>query len=273
MGDQLDGSGDQAVQTRTEFEGQVYSYKKYIGKALIVNNKDFKGPEKAKKQKTYSREGSENDVQAIRQLLDKLGFEIQEEKNLTKSKLKETIHDLASRENYYKDVGCFLCVIMSFGEPGIIICPGEENRKDERLEIKEIQAPFTGEKCKALATRPKIYFIMGNENYEEDDQSDGPGIEMRKPETRKIPRECNFLTQCSHESDHGNWKEKKPSPYISAVIEAFTTHVVNLKETGEDLDVLKVMTRINGIMVDKDAKIPLVTSLLTKRHHFRTTTA
>ncbi|XP_021380375.1 caspase-7-like [Mizuhopecten yessoensis] len=272
MSDGTDGSGptggsEQRSQlTREEFERQTYPENfQFVGRALIVNNHIFKGEQT--NNKGEFRKGSEIDVQKIEALLSKLGFtkeNIKKGENLTKDELKEEIKKAAKKD--YSDFGCFLCVIMSFGEPGIIICPGKDGQPDERCELKDIQAPFTGDKCKSLATKPKIYFIMGNDNYVKKDVSEGGAgsLPLVKLETKKIPRECNFVTQYSSETDQGFWSRGEASPYIAAVIEAFETHVLK-----ENMDILKLLTRINGIMAKEDSLIPLVTSLLTKRFHFR----
>nr|ADN05225.1 caspase [Azumapecten farreri] len=271
MSDGTDNSGqagrsDQNPQvTREEHEGPIYPQNvKFVGRALIVNNDTFKGDSK----KGVYRSGSDIDVKEIYDLLLKLGFterNIVRRENLTKKELKHEITEAAGQK--YDDYGCFLCVIMSFGEPGIIICPGKNDQPDERCELKDIQSPFTGEKCRTLATKPKIYFIMGSDNYIRKDVSEGgkPSQPPFVPETKKIPRECNFITHYSTETDQGNWNRKKASPYIEAVIKAFKTHVLG----GGDMDILKLLTRINRIMAEEHASIPLVTSLLTKRYHFR----
>jgi len=63
--------------------------------------------------------------------------------------------------NNYKEYSCFLCVIMSFGEPGILYCKGsEENSGNEKCELKELQEYFKSHKCGSLALKPKIFLIQ-----------------------------------------------------------------------------------------------------------------
>ncbi|XP_060081836.1 caspase-7-like [Ylistrum balloti] len=258
----------QPTQTREEFNSKTYPEDvSHVGRALIINNDDFQGD--GLNARPTKRENSGKDLAEVQKLLLSLGFkskDIATRLNLTKQEMIAEIENKAKLD--YTNYGCFLCVVMSFGEPGIIICPGK-NGKDERCELKQIQAPFTGDKCRSLAVKPKIYFIMGNNNYEEIHASEGgegsrPQVKL---ETRKIPRECHFVTQYSSDHDHGQWKLGKMSPYISSVVEAFNTHVL---KGSEDMDILKLMTRINKLMVYKhEAETPLVTSLLTKRYHFR----
>ncbi|XP_033754755.1 caspase-8-like [Pecten maximus] len=205
MSENMDGRGDcPPQQTREEFDSKTYSENvKFVGRALVVNNDQFRG---SGNNPSPERRGSTIDFDAVIALLKDLGFaesHIESHQNLTKGQLKEIIEEAAGYE--YNDFGCFVCVIMSFGEPGIIICPGEDGKEDERCEIKDIQAPFTGDKCSKLATKPKIYFIMGNSNYLEKHGRDGRDEEKPsiKLETKKIPRECNFITQFSEGTDQG----------------------------------------------------------------------
>lgn len=273
-------AGDCPTVTEEEFKAKIYPRNNIdrTGRAIIINNDTFEEFTKKGGNQKAVRDQSRIDAIEMVKVLKKLGYEIIRHgesdihENLSKDCLVKTMEDAASL-NYgapNERYGAFLCVIMSFGEEGVLICPGKAG-KDDRCELKTIQLPFRGDKCKSLATRPKIFFIVGNVGYKDRDIPEGgptslpPKLVSVVP--KKIPRESNFITHYSTADSERKWKKNECSPYIRALIDAFETHVVDTQ--GEGMDLLKLLTRVNGKMAVGGSEIPLVTSLLTKRYHFK----
>jgi len=59
-----------------------------------------------------------------------------------------------------EDYTCFVCVIMSYGEPGVIFCRNESTEKNDPCELKLLQEPFKNHMCNTLAGKPKIFLVQ-----------------------------------------------------------------------------------------------------------------
>ena len=118
----------------------------YKGKAFIINNKIFKASSGMEK---YPRNGTDVDAEELYQLFKSFGFETNVFHNQT---TKETlaIADLYSRANYSR-YDCFICVILTHGEEGLIFST------DGKLPIKEFTSKF---RSPQLLGKPKLFFFQ-----------------------------------------------------------------------------------------------------------------
>ncbi|XP_043476265.1 caspase-3-like [Leptopilina heterotoma] len=106
--------------TETQFhidvkhEDSIYDFEK--GLCYIINEEQF--------DKWSNRQGSQKDVQKLKETFEKFGFDIVIKENLTK---QEIFDNLKSVSNYTKqDYDCVILCIMSHGEKGTIVTRDEK---------------------------------------------------------------------------------------------------------------------------------------------------
>lgn len=273
--------------------GPRYDSKKCMGKVLIVNNQTFSAKKKvndAKKdvykvdnaQKGIDKEDdAEKDVdcrpinkdeedkkvkELIKTLKD-LRFTVlgdEEQKNKTKEELIDLLKNVAAREDL-KDDYCFICIVLSYGQDGVITCYDETHSPkdptaDMQLPVSELQGCLKGDKCSDLLLKPKIFMLQLEETrLDSMDTVHQTGTQAPKPV--KIPIEADFLT------------------YTCVRDRAITTWNEGLKEyvqkPKQPLEIQTLLTRMNrlyweyysneGMRVDT----PCVTSLLTREAYLK----
>ncbi|XP_071180361.1 caspase-7-like [Mytilus edulis] len=250
-----------------EFDSPTYMKCKNVGKAVIVSN-FMKGY--TKERGLGLRPHAENDCDLLEKALTELGFEPLDGKdsrmvytNLTKNKFTALYNKVAEKNNYRPkgDEGytCVLFIVMSYGRSGLIQCHAEPGEKGNHpfVEQKDLQGAFQPQNNPSLALKPKLFIIQTIP--EAGDFSDSPG-DGEKTETKRIPREADFLTYTSDEycinADHGNY-------FIKAIVEVLE----DKKESA--LEIQRVFIRMNKKYKEyrkkETKKIPCVTSSLTKQ--------
>lgn len=125
------------------------------GIALIINVKNFFGETKDGVH-LGERAGSEKDAKELEELWKQLGFTVKCESNTLKAHniytvLQKTAEEIDNQQNS----NCFVCCIMSHGNMGSIY--GSDTKP---LGIKDIIDLFKEINCKALAGKPKLFFIQ-----------------------------------------------------------------------------------------------------------------
>lgn len=75
-------------------------------------------------------------------------------------------HLVAAREDL-KDDYCFICIVLSYGQDGVITCYDETHSPkdptaDMQLPVSELQGCLKGDKCKKLLLKPKIFMLQVN---------------------------------------------------------------------------------------------------------------
>ncbi|PIK37705.1 putative caspase-8 [Apostichopus japonicus] len=113
------------------------------GLCLILTY-NFEGTPKA-------RRGNEYDREMLKDLFENvLKFDVVEKCNLTHAQTEDEIEQMAQKA--YGD--CFICFVCSHGD-------GEsfDTSDDEKFKIQKLFTPFKPLNCKALAGKPKIFFI------------------------------------------------------------------------------------------------------------------
>ena len=73
-------------------------------------------------------------------------------------------HLVAAREDL-KDDYCFICIVLSYGQDGVITCYDETHSPkdptaDMQLPVSELQGCLKGDKCKKLLLKPKIFMLQ-----------------------------------------------------------------------------------------------------------------
>ena len=120
------------------------------GIALIINIDKYDDPNPFKLEE---RVWSIKDVENLTKTLNYLEFDVKlvENENLTKSKIKERLKQIAT-EIDHKDFDCFICVVMSHGNDDNIV-----TKDNKELSFEEIMAPIKS--CPSLFDKPKMFFF------------------------------------------------------------------------------------------------------------------
>lgn len=186
------------------------------GKVIIINNiKFFKNEE---------RKGAEVDEKDISKLFKEMGFEVVIHRNLTTSEMKNKIKKFSSDKSLAK-VDISVVVIMSHGTntinnqliPGscTLVC-GIDN---SGVEINEIVAEFSGEKCSGMKGKPKLFFFQCCRGNQGELQVDAVPI---KP---IVKAHADVLIAYSTIPGFYSVRDpKKGSWYIQSICEVFRKH-------------------------------------------------
>lgn len=241
-----------------------YSATKYMGRVLIVKNQKFPNGK-------LDRGGKVEDekVEEMRATLMKMGFtgtSIEVVENKTKSEIIQLLQKIAA-ERVSRDDYCFICIVLSYGQDGVIICCDDTQSPKTptasmQLPVSELQECLKGDKCKNLLLKPKI-FMLQLERVPSD-KRDGPPAPTVAPKPVKIPREADFLVYTC-ENDHA----------LKTWIEGFRQYVLEPEQPKHPLEIQKLLTRMNRLYCEfhKDQGItydtPCVTSLLTREAYLK----
>ncbi|KAJ8316824.1 hypothetical protein KUTeg_004728 [Tegillarca granosa] len=246
-----------------EFEAKEYNMKhKQTGRAIVINNKNFRRKIRNSDERR-TRENTDQDRDAIKKVLERLGFVgINYKDQKTKGTKQEMIFENVQKEellkllndagddtiNKYDDMDCFICVILSYGEPGVVYCPGANNTdRDDLVELKKLMEPLKGNRCRGLLMKPKLFFIQGCP-YEYYDEANYGKTETKKEIIKKVPVEADFLIQSCHlDASFGTLgKGQKTSWFIRALCEALQTFCIDEMKNSQEkrsLHFLTVLTR------------------------------
>lgn len=122
------------------------------GFALVVNIKKFEGTTDDSKT-LNEREGSDVDVKNLKDLWEQLGFKVEVHENLKAHEICTTVTNMARKIDEISS--CFVCCIMTHGDMDIIY--GSDSKS---LDISYVIHSFKQESCRALADKPKLFFIQ-----------------------------------------------------------------------------------------------------------------
>jgi hypothetical protein len=119
-----------------------------MGVAAILNLTDF-----SSHYNLEDRNGSEKDVENLKTVFELFGFTVKNYPNLTTREIRKTLKKLS--DDYPEDSNCLLVAMMSHGNQNGIIYT-----RDGTMKVDEIWRPFTADKCKNLAGKPKIFLVQ-----------------------------------------------------------------------------------------------------------------
>lgn len=230
--------------------------KKSRGTAIIINN-TFKSSSR------YVERKSGNDETKIHARLQDFEFEVELKNNLSRDEMLNLLIDTGKNMT---ESDCFMCIIMSYGEEGIVY-----GNDEKPIPMKKLMEPFKGDKCKVLAGQPKIFIVQACPPREQNVLDNAENVEYK---TQKIPVEADFLTVFSVIPGHLGWEsEEKSSWFIGSLSETLDEYYDPLR--SQKMDFLRLMTRVNNKVWQKlkskkhiDLNIPYITSLLTKFIYF-----
>ena len=145
--------------------------------------------------------------------------------------------------NNHTDCDCFVCVILSHGEDGIVF------GTDEAVEIKQLTDYFKGDECLTLVGKPKLFFIQAcrgsvTDEGVEIDVTDG---EDKLPDSSviKLPIYADFLFAYSTVPGYYSWRNQgNGSWFIQALCD-------NMEKYGNRLEIQKLLVRVNRDVAQK----------------------
>lgn len=153
------------------------------GTCIIISNYHFVDHK--------DRKGSGMDIQKLFCLFTKLGYNVEEKKDLNSQQMKEYLSQVANREEH-DNADSFVCCILSHGEKDSII--GSDS---QLVDIDDLVTPFKGSRCRKLVGKPKIFFIQSCRGNIDDEmvevfESDGPQKESLQQQ-HTLPSEADFF--------------------------------------------------------------------------------
>ncbi|KAM9287039.1 caspase-8 isoform 2-T2 [Morus bassanus] len=223
------------------------------GVCLILNNHSFaKAREAVPEPKNMKdRSGTDVDAAALRRVFTKLHFTIAEHKDLTAEEIRKTVNIYRCID--HKDKDCFVCCVLSHGKKGIIYgVDGQE------VPIQELTTSFTGQNCRSLAGKPKVFFVQACQG---DACQKGVTVETDSGEQDYfletdarfqldcIPAEADFLLGMATLQDYVSYRSPKEGTWY---IQALCQHLESSCPRGEDI--LTILTAVNQEVSRKSCK-------------------
>lgn len=124
---------------------------------IIINIKDFDDPDKLKK-----REGSDEDVKKMTELLNMYGVDLSKAKNVTAAGMEEALTNLKEWE--LSTYSGLIVTIMTHGGPGNTLY----GRDGKKIQLKKLAQIFNSAECKDLKGKPKIFIINACRGHKEN---------------------------------------------------------------------------------------------------------
>ncbi|XP_056116037.1 caspase-22 [Rhinichthys klamathensis goyatoka] len=227
------------------------------GLCVIINNENFEDSGK-------KRNGSQKDVERLKDLFKYLGFLVEIKEDQTTSEIKQLMI------NYSKDprhTDCFVCCVMSHGnETGVEGCDGQI------CPLNDITSPFDGDNCTSLIGKPKVFFIQACRGHEMQSKvlvADGSGFSRIQISGTKysIAKDSDFLIAMS--TVEGYYAIRHPNNG-SWFIQSLCKHLED--GSKRDQDILRILTKVNDEVsrkegtINKDNKV--IDAKMTPQPHF-----
>ena len=235
------------------------TYQIQQGFALIIHNRSFPNRE------IQEREGSEKDVEAIKEFCKLAGFHIndtdRETENLTATQIDALCSEVSKRS--FSRYDGFACFILSHGcENGIY------GVKDNIISLQEIVSKFRN--CDTLVGKPKLFFIQACRGTNKDSgktvQSDS--YPVNTPISLRLPSESDILLAHSTVDGYESYRNRQQgSWFILKLMEMLTKH-------AHEMHLMDILTLVNSEVArcytDKDYKqMPCQMTTLTKFVYFK----
>lgn len=127
----------------------VYTmHNKTRGKVLMINN-EFRSTAGF----SY-REGSDKDVTTLKDIFEKLHFDVEPRINLSKKEMVEFLKDQRDKSEWDK-MDCLVLVLMSHGEGSSIF-----DNDGIKVKISDLTDMFSSKNCRGLDKKPRLVFIQ-----------------------------------------------------------------------------------------------------------------
>jgi len=220
------------------------------GYVMIINNEEFPGVSHLK-----TRLGSEQDITKLKHFFeDKLDFEVRVKRNKKAEEMQDIIKGV-SELDFAKYESMFMFILSHGCEQGIYGTDGGI------VNTEEILQKFTADKCKSLATKPKIFFFQA---CRVSDIATDAAV-FNKPTTFRIPKMSNFLTVYPYAAALRS--ESQGSVYIGALIQMLEAFYDRESLTDILLRVNYKIARYNDI--SNHTMMPCVDIRLRQKCYFK----
>ncbi|KAF1666556.1 Caspase-8, partial [Aptenodytes patagonicus] len=223
------------------------------GVCLILNNHNFAKARGAvpEPKNMKDRDGTDVDAAALRRVFSKLHFTIAEYRDLTAEEIRKTVNIYQCED--HKDKDCFVCCILSHGKKGIVYgVDGQE------VPIQELTTSFTGQNCRSLAGKPKVFFVQACQGdacqkgvtIETDSGEQDSSVETdARFQLDCIPAEADFLLGMATLQDYVSYRSPRQGTWY---IQALCQHLECSCPRGEDI--LTILTAVNQEVSRKSCK-------------------
>ncbi|XP_037352388.1 caspase-7 [Talpa occidentalis] len=236
-----------------------------MGTCIIINNKNFDSCTEM-----GCRTGTDRDAEALVKCFRNLGFDVTVHNDCSRAKMEAVLKEVSEQD--HKNSACFACILLSHGEDDGLIYG-----TDGLTSIKELAAPFRGDRCKTLLEKPKLFFIQACRGTELDHgiQADSGFVnETDAQQHYKVPVEADFLFAYSTAPGYYSWRSPGTgSWFIQALCKVLNEH-------GKSLELMQMLTRVNYTVardyqsrtdnpdMSEKKQIPCIVSMLTKELYF-----
>ena len=194
------------------------------GVAIIINNEKF--------QRQSDREGTGIDEKNLVQTLRYLGYMVEVHNDCDAKTISDIMEGTRKRDHGSYD--SFICCILSHGKMGQIF--GSDSVV---VSLDEITNKLSGDNCKSLANKPKMFFMQacrgtmkdrgvaadGDEMEEETKILSSTGVRVATDSDTKIPSANDFYFSFATASGHVAWRDlDNGSWYVSELCRSLTSY-------------------------------------------------
>ncbi|XP_050097266.1 caspase-7-like [Anopheles aquasalis] len=243
------------------------------GIAIVINQERFNDD------KNPTRHGTNKDRDDVCAVLEKLQFK---EENVyvlndfTKLQLFKKLDEISKLDHTNHD--CLVVVVMTHGYPDKLCA------KDGAYDIDKLWNKFTGDSCKTLDGKPKLFFIQACRGKKFDDGvkivEDTVDATVKQPASyfTFLPTEPDILVMFSTYDGHYSWRNPaNGSWFIQSLCAMLNSH-------GQDKELLRILTAVSENVAynyishvedpsmeefNEKKQMPTIISMLTKAVYFR----
>uniref|UniRef100_A0A8C5WDX7 Caspase-8 n=1 Tax=Leptobrachium leishanense TaxID=445787 RepID=A0A8C5WDX7_9ANUR len=212
------------------------------GVCVIINNYNFETARRkyANMVNLKDRCGTDKDEESLRRVFSKLDFIVISHKDLTGGGILQTIQDYS--EQTHENSDCFICVILSHGNRGVIY-----GTDGESVAILKLTSGFKKSKCPSLAGKPKVFFIQAcqggafQKSVQVEADASNACLNCEVSEADLIPNEPDFLLGMATTQDHVSFRHREVGSWY---IQALCNQLERSFNRGEDIQL--ILTRVNN---------------------------
>uniref|UniRef100_A0A8C5Q2V7 Caspase-8 n=1 Tax=Leptobrachium leishanense TaxID=445787 RepID=A0A8C5Q2V7_9ANUR len=178
--------------------------------------------------------------ESLRRVFSKLDFIVISHKDLTGGGILQTIQDYS--EQTHENSDCFICVILSHGNRGVIY-----GTDGESVAILKLTSGFKKSKCPSLAGKPKVFFIQAcqggafQKSVQVEADASNACLNCEVSEADLIPNEPDFLLGMATTQDHVSFRHREVGSWY---IQALCNQLERSFNRGEDIQL--ILTRVNN---------------------------
>uniref|UniRef100_A0A8C5LK44 Caspase family p20 domain-containing protein n=1 Tax=Leptobrachium leishanense TaxID=445787 RepID=A0A8C5LK44_9ANUR len=129
----------------------------------------------------FSQTGMREDVKTAKDTFEFLGFLVTITNVKTYSAAKSILSKAAQSD--HSQSSSFVCVVLI----------QEADATSNLYESRDITEEFTGDKCKTLLGKPKLFFVLGTKEEDESSLIETDSVSSDGGKITKIPKQADFL--------------------------------------------------------------------------------